>query len=273
MKHLLIDLHSHVKNKEELQEWKEFFHAHPDSPYRAVITATDSVEAEFLFTTIKQDSILAKYFIPIVGLHPWRAAKGLPELERLMPFFEQSPVLGEIGLDSVWCTVDHTKQVKVFQEQIDIAQRLKKPILLHTKGREAEIIDAIQNFPFTKIIHWYSHQDKRLIEKYIAQNCHFTLGADNANNIETENVWSDVPLHHLHLETDGYEAVLWAREQWPRPEDAPHPIDTKFHRQYQIIESMQERIRTYANMHTLTYDACLQQFEENSLHLFPQFKN
>ena len=64
--------------------------------------------------------------------------------------------IGEIGLDNVWCTVDLGVQRTVFERQLAFAQQLGKPVVLHTKGMEREILDTIRYYPKRYLVHWYA---------------------------------------------------------------------------------------------------------------------
>lgn len=68
----------------------------------------------------------------------------------------RAALVGEIGLDSVWCDTPMAAQRKVFAAQLDWAAAHGKGIVLHTKGCEMEIAKAVEGFPHPVIVHWYS---------------------------------------------------------------------------------------------------------------------
>ena len=53
-------------------------------------------------------------------------------------------MVGEIGMDSVWCQVPLPIQERVFREQLAMACSLKKPVVLHTKGQEKAIASILK---------------------------------------------------------------------------------------------------------------------------------
>lgn len=63
-------------------------------------------------------------------------------------------------------------------------------------------------------MHWYSCEDPDLLQAYIELGCHFTLSTDQGRDSGTHLLWQLAPLDHVHLETDGYEAVVWAQKQF-----------------------------------------------------------
>ena len=102
------------------------------------------------------------------GIHPWYSGRGRAEDgadgnhilygeqrrdEALWRAFEECDAVGEIGMDSVWCDVPLAIQRSSFEEQLQIAADLKKPVILHTKGMESEIAAMIQDFPEPVCVH------------------------------------------------------------------------------------------------------------------------
>lgn len=137
-----------------------------------------------------------------IGLHPWFADKY--EVFDMIKYFDDAVIIGEIGLDSVWCDVDLEIQRKVFIKQLENSQN--KPIILHTKGQEKEVLEIIKNYKNPiKIVHWYSCFD--YIDDYINEDCYFTISADLGEI--TTKIIEKVPINRLLVETDGIKALEW----------------------------------------------------------------
>lgn len=172
------------------------------------------------------------------GIHPWYADRFWPDLKEAMDFekktgleaaFRSCDAVGEIGMDNVWCDVPLGVQRKVFERQLVIAAELKKPVVLHTKGMEREIAEMIRDFPEPVCVHWYSG-DLKTFERFLENDCYFTLGPDLADRLEEENdtvlsaagsdrasselyrcMLHEIPVERLFVETDGLSAVAWAK--------------------------------------------------------------
>lgn len=178
-------------------------HAHIDLDRPGILTVlcgTEPLSAERVL------SMRAENVIASCALHPWYAARH--SVEDMLPYIEKSPILGEIGLDSVWTDVPMVHQYKAFREQLEIAARLNKPIVLHTKGMEREIAREIRPYSVRKLVHWYSCED--FLDDYLEQDCWFTVGPDHENNPAVQQVIRRAPLNRLLTETDGLSAVEWA---------------------------------------------------------------
>lgn len=189
-------------------------HAHIDVERRNVLTLLCGTEPESAARVI---AAAGENAIPCCALHPWYADKFA--VSDMLPFIEASPVLGEIGLDSVWTDVSMDAQRRAFHQQLQLAGRLNKPIVLHTKGMEREIAEAIAPCSVRKLVHWYSCMEH--LELYLAQDCWFTVGPDHADNPAVRQVIERAPLNRLLTETDGLSAVEWALGRSVPPEEIP----------------------------------------------------
>lgn len=141
------------------------------------------------------------------GVHPWHAAS--ESLSALLPYMERAALVGEIGLDSVWCDTPMDAQRRAFSAQLDWAAAHGKGVVLHTKGREAEIARAVEGFPHPVIVHWYSGGPDAL-DRFLAQNCYFTVGPDVAHSPCVQAVARLAADDRILFETDGMNAVRWA---------------------------------------------------------------
>ncbi|HHU16914.1 MAG TPA: TatD family hydrolase, partial [Clostridiales bacterium] len=151
------------------------------------------------------------------GLHPWYADQY--DLKDMMTYLINCSVIGEIGMDSVWCNTDLDTQQRVFIAQLDIAQQIGCPVMLHTKGMEKEIGEIIANYTMPVIVHWYSSLEH--LGLYLKRDCYFTVGPDVSKNEAVQQAVKSVPLDRLFVETDGTAAVEWATGKPASPKDLP----------------------------------------------------
>lgn len=140
------------------------------------------------------------------GIHPWKADSYT--FEQVEPFLKKARIIGEIGLDNIWTNVPMTTQKKVFERQLAFAAINEKPVVLHTKGCEKEILSYIQAYPNHYLIHWYSSLDYQ--QDYIDLGCYFSIGLDLKKNPAVWQLAKAVPIDHLLIETDGLHAAEWA---------------------------------------------------------------
>lgn len=187
-------------------------HAHWDVRRPNVLTVfcgTEPASAKAV-VSMKEEAAIA-----CCAVHPWYADR--VGVEEMLPYIEACPILGEIGLDSVWTDVPMDAQRKAFHAQLQLAQTLGKPIVLHTKGMEQEIAETIAPYRLRKLVHWYSCMEH--LELYLAQECWFTVGPDYDRNPAVQQVIERAPLNRLLTETDGLSAVEWALDRTVQPEE------------------------------------------------------
>ncbi|MBO0432242.1 TatD family hydrolase [Enterococcus sp. DIV0660C] len=149
------------------------------------------------------------------GVHPWKADRY--QFEEVLPYLEKANIIGEIGLDRVWTQVPISRQLTIFKQQLTYAMEHQKPVVLHTKGCEAEILSLIKKYPNRYLIHWYSSM--ALQEAYIDLGCYFTIGIDLMRNKAVTELAKKVPLDRLLIETDGVAAIEWALGKKVKVED------------------------------------------------------
>ena len=88
--------------------------------------------------------------------HPWYLPeKFTPLSEQFIEELTQFNALGEIGLDRLRGP-ELSVQRRYFEALIDIAQSLKKPIVIHNVRCETEIISALKGFSFPVLFHGFN---------------------------------------------------------------------------------------------------------------------
>ena len=120
---MLHDAHLHIKDKALLLQMKKF-------DIEGIANVSDLEE----YYLIKEFQKSWKKLHMSVGIHPWKVDQ--TDYNSLLPYLHESKIIGEIGLDNVWCNCDINKQRNIFKKQIILACQTKKSVILHTKGME-----------------------------------------------------------------------------------------------------------------------------------------
>ncbi|MCI8516387.1 MAG: TatD family hydrolase [Hungatella sp.] len=201
---ILSDAHAHMGSPAERQEREQ-------NGIFSLLCGGTPGEAEALWESFEK-SKGKSCLKPACGIHPWYADRyELSDMERWLLL---CPVIGEIGMDSVWCRVPLDVQEERMRQQLHLACRLQKPVVLHTKGQEEKIARIIDEYPNRYLVHWYSCES--FLEEYVSRGCYFSVGPDVWWNPSVRKVAERVPLERLLIETDGLEAVRWAWEEGER---------------------------------------------------------
>lgn len=222
----VLDMHTHLVSLSEETKAKEELALRKTEGIASCISTGTPQEWKFVQKFQERPEILASF-----GIHPWYAGQHLPEHE--MEAYCACDFIGEIGMDNVWCQVPESVQRSVFARQLEIAEELHKPVLLHTKGMEREIARMLEGFLQPVCIHWYSGTESDL-EEYLGKGYFFTIGPDFGalrrlclqgekgiptawNTEEQREKWNlyckmlkEIPKDRLFVETDGVSAIAWA---------------------------------------------------------------
>lgn len=145
-----------------------------------------------------------------IGVHPHEADSYNDEVEkRLIELSKNKKVraIGEIGLDYYYDNSPRDVQKEVFKKQIELAARLGKNIVIHSRDAAKDTLDIIkeahEKYDFTALIHCFS-QSVEMMEEYMKMGDYIALGgAVTFKNSKTpKEVAKVVPLDRLLLETD-----------------------------------------------------------------------
>ncbi|HZJ82683.1 MAG TPA: TatD family hydrolase [Clostridia bacterium] len=211
----LIDAHTHIRKGQEGQAV-----AFAKKGLWQLVCASNPNECKFVDELGRAD----RHIIPTYGLHPWYVQDF--KLDSMDQWLHEAMIIGEIGLDGLWAPTPIEAQVDTFIYQLQMAVKLEKWVILHTKSAEGLILDYLrEETPPGIIIHWYSGDDKYL-EGFIELGCYFTLGPDIGTNPNTQNVCKKIPMDRILTETDGIDAVNWAFGGGCTFEDIPHVLES-----------------------------------------------
>lgn len=147
-------------------------------------------------------------FYIALGVHPWWASeselKALSELGALAALPEVNAI-GEIGLDFALDEQSFALQRQCFELQLQLAAKLKKPVILHHRKSQNELLQIIKQQQFSQggILHAFSGsfaQGKAFIDMGFKLGIGGTITYERAE--KTRKAVKQFPLDALVLETD-----------------------------------------------------------------------
>jgi TatD DNase family protein len=143
-----------------------------------------------------------------VGIHPHDAAEaGESDIETLRTFLDHPKVvaIGEVGLDFYRHLSPPDVQRRIFRMFLDWALETAKPLIIHTREAEEEILAILQNrskFGWNGVFHCFPG-DERLAAKVLEMGFHISFtGTITFKNSRSTEVMKLVPLERLLVETD-----------------------------------------------------------------------
>ncbi len=141
----------------------------------------------------------------ILGVHPHEAggpdAQRLGELEALLAS-PRAVALGEIGLDYFRDRAPRPAQLKLFAAQLDLAARIGKPVVIHTREADEDTPTALEGFTGTIVLHCFS--SPALLPWALERDCYISF-AGNVTYPRSDELRSAaqlVPPERLLVESD-----------------------------------------------------------------------
>ena len=205
----LIDTHAHL---DEVQDLEGALERAQDAGVRAIVgVGTDLASNEKILQLAVR---FPNFVLPAVGLHPWRLeeidpAAHLNFIEKELP---RCVALGEVGLDFALKT-PREKQEGILRGLLALAQRQKKPVLLHARRAWKEALGMLKIQEIERaIFHWYSGPPD-ILQEVLAQG--YWISATPAATYSERHRLAirAAPLDQLVLETDAPESYRGTRSE------------------------------------------------------------
>ena len=112
--------------------------------------------------------------------------------------------IGEIGLDYYWNKENKEKQKELFIKQIEIANRLNKPIVIHTRDAYIDTIEILKKHQVNKkgIFHCCP-LNQELIKEGLKLGFYISFSGNiTFKNAKSEAILELVPMDKMLIETD-----------------------------------------------------------------------
>lgn len=199
---MFIDTHMHIGDD---------FGVQPDL---YVKNATDA-QVEVLIASFceKDDIMLSTKFVEkyknlyaCIGYHPEVSNKIVEKdyeiLEEMVKNNPKIVAIGEIGLDYYWIKDNKDKQREVFCKQLEIAEKLKLPVVIHSRDSINETYEILKKYKVSGVIHCFSGS-LEMAKKFISLG--FLLGIGGVvtfKNSKLFEVIEKLELTNIVLETD-----------------------------------------------------------------------
>ena len=199
----IIDTHTHIYDKQFEEDFDDVIDR-IENQLEGIVSIGFDLES-----SQKSIELAKKYnFVhAVVGVHPVDISKYNDEvekeIEKLALNEEKVVAIGEIGLDYHWMADPKEVQAEGFRKQMALAERVKKPVVIHTREALQDTLDILAEFPNVGgILHCYPgsyEAAKRFLDRYF-------LGIGGTltfkNNRKTKELVEVLPLEKIVIETD-----------------------------------------------------------------------
>ncbi|MGB9740673.1 MAG: TatD family hydrolase [Candidatus Bathyarchaeia archaeon] len=202
-----VDAHIHLSDEEYAECIEEIVTEAKNANVVALVSNSMDLK-----TTISSLKLAEKYrgmVYAALGVHPWNVQTLTDEeLGKVIGLISEKKAsgaiiaVGEVGLDikyeMIW-----NKQLKVFEEMLHAAERFDLPVIIHSRGTTAQIVEMLPSYRLKKVLlHWFSNPIS-VLAKAIEKGCYITEGPPVVYSNGIQEVVRRVPLTNLLTETDG----------------------------------------------------------------------
>lgn len=201
---MIIDTHAHLVCDELYPRLEEIVEgAQQAQVEKILIICTDVHQAELAISLAEKHQMfdVAVGFHPCdlyeVSKHDWQHLKKLLTSEYVV-------ALGEIGLDYHWKDVEREDQKKGFIRQIQMANEVKKPILVHMRETVKDTLDILSEYlQVPGVMHCFSGSEETA-QTAMKLGMYLSFGGPltfkNARGLP--EVAKTIPADRLFVETD-----------------------------------------------------------------------
>jgi len=202
-----VDAHIHLSDPEYANCVDEVIADTKKTNVVAVVS--NSVDLKTGQDNLKLAEQYSRLVYVALGVHPWNVQTLTEEeFQQTMKLIEKQRqnkalvAVGEVGLDSKYMQV-WDKQMRVFDEMLHLAERLDLPVVIHSRGTTAQIVDMLPSYTLKKVLlHWFSNPISAL-PKAVENGYYISEGPPTLYSNGIQDVIKRAPLTNLLTETDG----------------------------------------------------------------------
>ncbi len=208
----MIDTHCHL-NFDQFDADRDAVIAHAAAQHvtRVIIPAVDQDSTDAAYALAQQHHGI----FAAAGVHPNSTAEFIDtDLEWIEAAARRDKIvaIGEIGLDYYWDTSPKPIQRRAFEQQLELAARLKLPVIIHNREAHEDVISVLESWvgslpPELRnrpgVMHSFS-APQEIADRAVAAGFYlgFTGPITYKNAEDLRRTATRVPLDRLLVETD-----------------------------------------------------------------------
>lgn len=163
------------------------------------------------------------------GLHPLYIAENRCDFDELAQICARPDVVavGETGLDYFYDKEHHSRQQTSFAAHIELANKVNKPLIIHTRDARKDTIDMLREGHAERcggVLHCFT-ETQQMAEQALELNFYISISGivTFANAKSLREVVKNLPLERLLIETDSpWLAPVPHRGKENEPSYVPH---------------------------------------------------
>lgn len=201
---MIFDSHAHYNDSKFNEDRDQILSSMTENGIGYIMNAADSMES------VKKIMALCEKFpfmYMSIGVHPENTAHMTEDdIELLKKYaeYEKVKAIGEIGLDYYWDDVERDIQKKWFIRQLELANSLNLPVIIHDREAHGDTVDILKNHLKTGgVLHCFSGS-REMAKEVLDMGMYLAFGGTLTfkNARKSREVLEYVPLDRILVETD-----------------------------------------------------------------------
>ena len=211
----LIDTHCHLTHDLFKKDRDEVIERAKKAGFKAILCSgtNPAVNREVLQLSKKYSIIKASlgiYPIDALGLAPDEIGmarhEGKIDIDDEFAFFNKNKddvaAIGEVGLDYHWDKIHHQEQKTNFEKIITFTEKMKKPIVVHTRRAEEDCVSMLESSKIKHVILHSFEARKSLIKRASDNGFYFSIPTSIVRAQQFQTLVEIAPLTQIFTETD-----------------------------------------------------------------------
>ena len=195
---MLIDTHCHL-SYEDYDNFEEILNN--KDCIMIASGCNDKTNKEVLDLVNKYDNVYGT-----LGIHPEEVDNVTSDSFKFIEENLSNPkivAIGEIGLDYYWVSGNKEKQKELFINQLEIATKYNKPIVVHSREAIQDTYDILKNYNLKGSIHCFS-SSLEMAKEFIKLGYKIGVGGTLTfkNSKKLQEIVKEIDLKDILLETD-----------------------------------------------------------------------
>lgn len=201
---MYFESHAHYDDERFDEDRDTLLASFPAEGIETVVNASSDIKSSKASIALSEKY---PFFYAAVGVHPHEVENiteaDIDELRELSKH-PKVVAIGEIGLDYYYDLSPRDLQRHWFKRQLELADELKMPVIIHSRDAAQECFDIIKNSNVRNgVIHCYSGSAE-MAEEYIKMGFYIGVGGsltfkNNKKGVETVE---RIPMEKILIETD-----------------------------------------------------------------------
>ena len=211
---LLVDVHCHLDHEYFSDKLDVVIKRAKEAGLKSIITqGVNHEKNQNILELCKKDQIIK----PAFGLYPLDApnvtcneeakdfSKSKIDVDTTLKYIEKNKnnivAIGEVGIDFKFSD-DEKNQIENFNKIINLAKKISKPLIVHSRKAEKLVIDLLEDAKFNKVdMHCFSGK-KTLVKRGADLGFFFSIPANIVKSDQFQMNAKILPMHNMLTETD-----------------------------------------------------------------------